>query len=226
DGAVVDGVIVFGPARHEAPPAPPFALTDPGPCRFTAEELYRDQWLFHGPALRALTRVGPSSPSGIEGTLRVLPRRGLLRDDERGGLLTDAIVLDSFTHLLGFWGLDRMAEGDVMVPLRLGELARFGDDPPQGAEIACRISCRGGWRRRGRADGDLVGPDGRGWMRIVGWEEWRFYWPGRYRDQFRQPDQVFVGEPLDLLGLAPGRGDSVRAVWLEPPADLGRPVWR
>ena len=59
-------------------------------------------------------------------------------------------------------------------------------------------------------------------MRIDGWEDWRFYWPGRYRDVFRQPDSVFVGEPLDL----PATTAGVAAVWLEPPADMGKPVWR
>ena len=77
-----------------------------------------------------------------------------------------------------------------------------------------------------RVDADLVGPDGRLWMRIIGWEDWRFYWPSRYRDQFRQPDRVFVGEPLALPGASAEAEPAVRAVWLEPPADMGKPVWR
>ncbi len=60
-------------------------------------------------------------------------------------------------------------------------------------------------------------------MTIRGWEDWRFHWPGRYRDGFRQPDRTFLGEPLDLPGL---RASTPKAVWLEPPSDMGRPVWR
>jgi phosphopantetheinyl transferase len=59
-------------------------------------------------------------------------------------------------------------------------------------------------------------------MRLTGWEDWRFYWPGRYRDHLRMPDRVQVSEPLPLPG-APG---GVEAVWLEPPSDFGKPVWR
>ena len=222
EGAVVDGVAIFGAARAAAPEAGPFELAEAGRCRFTAEELYADQWLFHGPAFQALSRVGGSAPGGIEGTLRVLPRRGLLRRGDCGGLLTDVAVLDAFTHLLGCWGLDRMEEGDVMFPLRMAELTVFGADPPEGAEVGCRIAIRALERHRVRADAELVGPGGRVWMRIGGWEDWRFYWPGRYRDQFRQPDRFLLGEPMPLRGGPAG----VCAVWLEPPADMGRPVWR
>ena len=59
-------------------------------------------------------------------------------------------------------------------------------------------------------------------MTIRDWEDWRFHWPGRFRDGFRQPDRTFLGEPLEL----PGRDREAKAVWLEPPADMGRPVWR
>ncbi|MCX5931516.1 MAG: hypothetical protein NTW83_06720, partial [Cyanobacteria bacterium] len=40
----------------------------------TAERLYGEQWLFHGPFLQALAEVGRFGPRGIEGTIRVLPR--------------------------------------------------------------------------------------------------------------------------------------------------------
>lgn len=220
DGPVVDGTVVFGQSRADAPEPIEIDRERAAPCRFDAEELYRDQWLFHGPALQALIQVGPTSPVGIEGVLRVLPRRALLRETDAGGLLTDAIILDSFTHLLGCWGLDQMSEGDVMFPLRLAELTFHGDDPGEGAEIACRIAIQATERHRVRVDADLIGPSGQVWMRLNGWEDWRFFWPGRYRDVFRQPDTVLIGERLELSNPA------LAAVWLEPPADMGRPVWR
>jgi acyl transferase domain-containing protein/phosphopantetheinyl transferase len=225
EGPVVTGRVLFGPARPAPPPAGPFALENIRACRFTADELYRDQWLFHGPALRALVAIGRSSPGGIEGTLRVLPRGGLLRAQERGAFRTDPIVLDAFTHLLGCWGLDEKADGDgdVIFPLRLESLTIFGTDPPEGTEVACRIAVREITRHTVRADAEFVTPDGRVWMRIENWDDWRFYWPARYRDQFRQPEGVFLGEPIEMPG---ANGSGLKAVWLEPPADMGKPVWR
>ena len=227
EAPAVEGVVVFGASRDPGPVAPEFHLPEAGRCRFTAEELYRDQWLFHGPALQAVQRVGASSRHGIEGTLRVLPRRDLLPESLYPSLHTDPIVLDAFTHLLGCWGLDKKAgeEGDVMFPLRLVSLTVHGDDPPEGALVECRIRVLAVTRYRVKVDADLVAPDGRIWVAIRGWEDWRFYWPGCYRDVFRQPDSVFLGEPLSIEG-AGLAGRKAVAVWLDPPADMGKPVWR
>lgn len=218
----VEAVVVFADRRGEPPEASPFDLGDAEPSRFTAEALYGEQWLFHGPALRAVVGIGRVSDLGIEGTLRVLPRGALRRNPDEPLPRTDPIVLDAFTHLLGCWGLDRLAEGDVIFPLRMGSLDVFGDDPPEGSDVACRIAVKAVERHRVTTDAEILRPDGRVWMRLNDWEDWRFYWPARYRDVHRQPDRVLLGEPIDLGG---GPSGAV-AVWLEPPLDMGRPVWR
>ena len=223
DAPAVEGVVVFGDRREPGQSVTAFHLPEAAQSRFHGQDVYDDQWLFHGPALQAVTRIGAASRHGIEGTIRVLPRRDLLPETLWPTLHTDPIVLDAFTHLLGCWGLDKQAgqEGDVMFPLRLASLTLHGDDPPEGALVDCRIRVLEISRYRVNVDADLVGPDGRIWIAIRGWEDWRFYWPGRYRDVFRMPDTVFVGEPLDLPDAL-----DLHAVWLEPPADMGKPLWR
>jgi acyl transferase domain-containing protein/phosphopantetheinyl transferase (holo-ACP synthase) len=225
EAPVFEGVVAFGDWSLESPIAPHFQLEHADVCRFTPESIYGEQWLFHGPALQAVVGIGPIAMGGIEGTLRVLPFVPLLRDgSDPAGLLTDPIILDNFTHLLGGWGLDRLADnGDVIFPLRMGELAIYGESPSEGTDISCRISIQEIEHHRVLVDADLVRPDGSIWMTIRGWEDWRFHWPGRFRDGFRQPDRTFLGEPLNLPGMNPHR---VKAVWLEPPGDMGRPVWR
>ena len=224
EAAVFEGVVVFGEARADGPIAPEFALSQPDVSRFTAGSIYDEQWLFHGPTLRAVSRIGAISMGGIEGSLRVLPLAPLLREGEDPlRLLTDPIILDNFTHLLGAWGLDRLADdGDVIFPLKMEELRLFGDRPSEGSDVECRIVVEELERHRVRVNADIIGPDGRTWMTIRGWEDWRFHWPGRFRDGFRHPDRAFLGEPLELsVG-----DDRAVAVWLEPPADMGRGVWR
>ncbi len=221
DSPEVEATIIFDRSRAEPPISTADALQRPEPSRFTAHSMYAEQWLFHGPALRAVAEVGGVSERGIDGTIRVLPRHGLYRDPWAPRPLTDPIVLDAFTHLLGLWGLERLAEGDVIFPLRLGRLDVVGDDPPEGSDCPCRIRVKAVERTRITVDAEILRPDGRVWMRLTDWEDWRFYWPPRYRDVFRSPENVLVGEPLDLAG-----SRAAVAVWLEPPADMGRPVWR
>ncbi len=226
EGSVFEGLVDFAPIAPEPPQAPPFELEGSRACRFTADSIYGEQWLFHGPALRAVADIGPIAAGGIEGTLRVLPLSGLVREGRAAsGFRTDPIILDNFTHLLGGWGLDQLADdGDVIFPLRMEHLAIFGEAPGEGELVSCRVAVVEVERHRVRVDADIVRGDGQIWMTIRGWEDWRFHWPGRYRDGFRQPDRSFLGEPLPLEG-GPG-ADRASAVWLEPPADMGRPIWR
>ncbi len=108
----------------------------------------------------------------------------------------------------------------------MSELAIFGDRPPVGTDVACRIALEKVERHRVRVTAEIVRPDGSVWMRLGDWEDWRFHWPPRYRDVFRQPQATFVGEELKLPGVPEGVAADLKAVWLEPPADMGRPVWR
>ncbi|MHB1555979.1 MAG: acyltransferase domain-containing protein [Isosphaeraceae bacterium] len=220
---VFEAVAVFADSSLPPEPAAQWELEDPRTSRFTAGSLYGEQWLFHGSAFQALVQVGKYSAQGIDGVLRVLPWEPLLRPGRTANLHTDLIVLDSFTHLLGCWGLDYLAdEGDVVFPLRMEELQLRGGRPPVGTDVACRITIEEVQRHRVRVTAEIVRPDGTVWMRLRDWEDWRFRWPSRYRDVFRQPQDVFIGEELTL----DGEGDGVKVVWLASPADMGRPVWR
>ena len=227
--AAVKGRLVYeGTARftEQAPEPIQASVFDPAHLRiskFAAEQLYSEQWLFHGPPMQALTEVGPVSQEGISGTIAVRPHTGLLRAEDPASLLTDPIALDTFTHLLGCWGLDCLEQGDVIFPLRMGRLSIHGNVPETGTEVACRIKIRDIERHRVYADAELVRPDGRVWIRIRDWEDWRFYWPARYRDVFRSPDTILIGEELALAGVPP---QEAIAVWLAPPGDMARPIWR
>ncbi len=221
--------IVFETVAHFAESAVdcdaprPFVPSEPRPSKFTASRLYDEQWLFHGPAMRPLTEIGPVGREGISGTLEVQPLVPLTSDGNEGAFLTDVVVLDGFTQLLGCWGLDMLQGGDVIFPLQMSNLKIHGERPQVGTTIECRVHVTEVEWHRIRVDAELIRPDGRVWMRIEDWEDWRFHWPARYRDVFRAPDEILVGEPLPLDGLAPG---EAAAVWLAPPADMGRPVWR
>jgi hypothetical protein len=173
--------------------------------------------------MQPLTDLGSVGEEGISGTMTVRPLEPLLRPGAPAHFHTDPVVLDGFTQLLGCWGLDVFEQGDVIFPLRMGSLTIHGERPEEGAPIACRIHVRDVERHRLRVDSELIRPDGRVWMRIEGWQDWRFYWPSKYRDVFRAPDSILLGEPLPLSGVAP---EEACAVWLEPPNDMARPVWR
>jgi acyl transferase domain-containing protein/phosphopantetheinyl transferase (holo-ACP synthase) len=223
---VFEAIAIFDVATPSSPPAAVWSLPNSRPSKFTAFSVYDEQWLFHGPLLRAVSRVGRLAKEGIEGSIRVLPRAPLVKNGQRPLFHTDFIVVDNFTHLLGAWGLDYLSEGDVVFPLSMDELEIFGERPPEGTDVVCRITVTEIEHHRLRAESEIIRPDGSVWMRIRDWEDWRFHWPGRYRDVMRQPRDFWLGEELELSGFGNGPVEVARAIWLEPPADMGRPVWR
>ena len=85
---------------------------------------------------------------------------------------------------------------------------------------ACQITIHELERHRIRVEAQFVRPDGTVWMRINDWEDWRFHWPGRYRDSFRQPRDYLVGEELPLDDPAHGPPPGAR-----PSGSNPRPTW-
>ena len=59
-----EAVALFQAARSDSPAATPWVLDASRPSRFSAEWLYDEQWLFHGPPFQALVHVGSFSAQG------------------------------------------------------------------------------------------------------------------------------------------------------------------
>ena len=131
---VYEGVACFAEERPEPVEPEPFALSEPEECVFTADRIYEEQWLFHGPAMQALVEIGPVSLEGIEGTIEVLPLADLLSDRvSRRDFTPTRSWSMTFTHLLGLrWGLDRFDQGDVIFPLGMGRFRSSAMFPSAG----------------------------------------------------------------------------------------------
>ncbi len=84
------------------PQASPWGLDHPRPSRFTAESVYGEGWLFHGPPLQALVHIGHFSEQGMDGTIRVLPWEPLLKNgsDHRDCTSTRSFSTSSLTCLV------------------------------------------------------------------------------------------------------------------------------
>ena len=107
----------------------------------------------------------------------------------------------------------------------MDELEIYGDRPTEGTEVECRISVTEIEQHRLRVEAEIVRPDGSVWMRIRDWEDWRFHWPGRYRDVMRQPRDFWLGEELELTSpgnarIACGQGRLARTTRRHGPAGL------
>jgi malonyl CoA-acyl carrier protein transacylase len=215
--AAVHGTVLLADRYPEPPPVDGFPLSNEGPCPFTPHQLYGGEYrLFHGPLFQALVSTDRQGDEGIEGHLQALPHDGLFRSTPEPRLLTDPLLIDASTHLLGCWHLGRANRaGRVVLPYEIGSVSLHGPPPPTGTRMLCRVRIVRGSQRQVSHRIDLIGPDGRLWCRLDPAEYWRFYWPDEFVEYFRHKERFLVSRPW-VAG----------CLHLEPPADLCHSVKR
>jgi phosphopantetheinyl transferase len=191
--------MVFADVYPEPPQVKPLHLTSPRPAEFTAEEMYKEGLMFHGPRFQGVAALDAIAEEGVVGQLRTLPIDNLFRSTEQPHLLTDFALLDAAGQLVGYWPLEWVKTGYVMFPIRLDDLRIYGPTLPPGQSVVCQVQMRDVHQKYMRADIDICSPDGQLWMRLEGWCDWRFYCPDEAYDFSRFPGKIVASKPLPAV---------------------------
>jgi len=163
-------------AGHLAAPPRPWTW-DPAserPPKITAEELYEDRWMFHGPLFQGVTELTAVGPRHVRGQLTTPPAPGAL--------------LDNVGQLLGYWIISTLTERTVVFPVRMRRMRFFGPHPATGATLDCLVRITSVTETAVEADIQLVA-DGRVWAQIHGWQDRRFDNREETRVQERFPER-------------------------------------
>jgi acyl transferase domain-containing protein/phosphopantetheinyl transferase (holo-ACP synthase) len=193
---VLQGTMVFGDAYPEPPQVQPPILTSPRRPEFSAAEMYQEGLMFHGPRFQGVATLDAIAEEGVVGQLRTLPIDTLFRSIDQPHLLTDFALLDAAGQLVGYWPLEWVKTGYVMFPIRLDELRIYGPPLPPGHTVVCQVHMRDVHHKYMRADITILGLDGRLWMRLEGWCDWRFYCPDEAYDFSRFPGKIVASKPM------------------------------
>ncbi|MFE5628839.1 beta-ketoacyl synthase N-terminal-like domain-containing protein [Streptomyces sp. NPDC056543] len=162
--------------RHpEAPAAPP--PPDPGsegvPAH-TAEQVYRERWMFHGPSYQGMTRLTAIGDRHVRATLTTPPAPGAL--------------LDNVGQVLGYWIMATHTERTVVFPVRMRHMRFFGPHPAPGTPVECVIRIVSLTDTVLEADAVLT-VSGRVWAHLTGWQDRRFDNDPHTRPVERFPDR-------------------------------------
>lgn len=195
-GEYADVSVLLG-ERYEPLPGPdPTPLSEPRPAPVSAEALYRDRWMFHGPRFAGVHEVRAVGADGIRGVLRALPDPGAL--------------LDAAGQLFGHWMQLRLPVDRLVFPATVDAI-RFSGPPPSPYElVGATARIREVRDVTVRGDVELLRADGRVWARIDGWTYRRFgaderVWPMKFT-----PEVCGIGEPR------PGGWCLARRRWTDP----------
>lgn len=180
-GEYADVFVLLGERYGSLPGPDTTPLGEPGPAPVSAEALYRDRWMFHGPRFAGVHEVRAVGSDGIRGVLRALPDPGAL--------------LDAAGQLFGHWMQLRLPVDRLVFPATVDGI-RFSGPPPAPYElVAATARIREVRDVTVRGDIELLRADGRVWARIDGWTYRRFgaderVWPMKFT-----PEVCGIGEP-------------------------------
>ncbi|MFI7320985.1 beta-ketoacyl synthase N-terminal-like domain-containing protein [Streptomyces venezuelae] len=165
-GAYARAVLEVADGYPGRPPARWRHDVDERPCAITAEDLYRDRWMFHGPAYQGLTELTGIGDRHVRGTITTPAAPGAL--------------LDNVGQLLGHWILAEHTERNVVFPVRMHAFRFFGPHPAPGTPVECHVRVTSLTGTALTADVQLA-VAGTVWAEITGWQDRRFDVPGADR---------------------------------------------
>ncbi|MEZ0021953.1 acyl transferase domain-containing protein/phosphopantetheinyl transferase [Kitasatospora sp. MAP12-15] len=168
--------------RHAWPPAPwPVQREGESAPEVTAQDLYEQRWLFHGPAFQGLTELTALGPAHVRGVITAPPAPGAL--------------LDNVGQLLGYWILATRTERTVVFPVGIRQLSFFGPAPHPGTPLRCHIRITSLTEAALEADVQLLLPDGTLWAEVRGWQDRRFDSHPQTRPVERHPERNTLSAP-------------------------------
>ena len=226
DTAVIEGVMIFGDRYSEPPPTAKLSLDSERVSRLASAKLYDGELMFHGPCFQGVASVDRSGKDGLVGQLSILPSDGLLRSTPNPSFVTDPVVLDAAGQLVGYWAAEYLERGFVVFPYRLEALHIYGPNRRPGERATCQLRLQLMGTSQIRSSLDLVGTDGKSWMRLVGWEDLRFDVPERFHRFWVAPEKTTISlswrSPFARFPTA----DAFECYRLEPFFETGNTLWK
>lgn len=180
-GEAVEGRVILAD-RYPAPPPSPLSPGEVWDLDLSTVDMYRDRFMFHGPAYRSVERLVETGPRGIRGRVRRLPAEGSL--------------LDATGQLIGFWIVWTASDNPVSYPMLIDTISFYGPAPEVGEELGCVGRIRHYGERQVRADVDFVLDDGSVWARVEGFLSRRNRMEASMESVVRGPGRHALARPL------------------------------
>jgi phosphopantetheinyl transferase len=184
------------------------SLSHPRPWPLTAEDIYTERHMFHGPRFHCVSDMQVLGDEGLIGEITLQPRDDLFDWTTEPLLVLDPVVLDGVVQLVAMWVI---VNGAFLMPAKITRLEFYRPSPPPGTRVPVRVEIRNVDSQGRTVTADVEVGDGEGnvWFRVEGVNEWLYEYAPRLQDTHRLPTRYHLAEPLALAGAPP---DSVTAL--------------
>ncbi|MFD0688997.1 beta-ketoacyl synthase N-terminal-like domain-containing protein [Actinomadura fibrosa] len=178
-----DATVLLDTGYPAPPPPDTTALTGEGPPVVTADRLYEERWMFHGPLFRGVTELTALAEDGVRAVLTVLP--------------TPGAVLDSAGQLCGHWIQVYGENNQTVFPVGIERVSLYGPLPAAGERLQTTVWNQSLTDTTMRASVQMLRSDGTVWGRVDGWTMHRFYTDESIWRMKFTPELSGTGEPQE-----------------------------
>ncbi|MGI9002885.1 MAG: beta-ketoacyl synthase N-terminal-like domain-containing protein [Pseudonocardia sp.] len=206
---VMEAIVCVAEAYPQAPVADAsFPLRSDRPYEEITGDLYAER-MFHGPRFQGVISLDRWGEDGTEATMEALPTTELFASTPEVALVTDPVLLDAAGQLVGFWAGEHLTRGFNVFPFAAEDVRLFGPPPAAGTRLTGRVRVRQFSELQMRSDIDILGPDGRLLIQIIGWANRRFDLPPPFDRVWVSPHNARIGGPWAAMTEALGRPAGV-----------------
>jgi acyl transferase domain-containing protein/phosphopantetheinyl transferase len=211
---ILEGTMVFGEQYPESPVLDDFPLQGRRPSRWTPDALY-SEGMFSGSSFQGMASVDWWGKDGAEAVLKTLSLDSLFRSQPSPCFVMDPVLLDAAGQLVAYWIADHRETGFNVYPFRVEALQVYSPNLPPSVQVKCRARIRPLAENQLRSDIDVIGPDGRLHMRLIGWDDRSFDLPSAfYRVRFR-PREVLLSESWSAPIAAFPEAETMECCYME-----------
>ena len=154
-------------------PTPLEPLEMPRASQVDARALYRDRWMFHGPAYQGVECIQAVGNNGIDGVLRVPSGQGSL--------------LDNMGQLAGYWVME-LPENCLAMPIGVDRIDFYAPDPDVGELLEAQVRIRELTELECVSDHRLFNQKGQCVISITGWRTRRYQMDKVFWERSRKLD--------------------------------------
>ena len=147
-----------------------------------AAALYRDNWMFHGPAYQGVIELSSIADNGMRGRLRAPNGSGAL--------------LDNMGQLAGYWVMEKPTDCLAM-PIGVEQIKFYGKEPAVGSEFDCEIDIRSLDALTCITDQQLLNDNGEVVIEMLGWQTRRYQMDRAFWIHSKQLEKYVVSHRID-----------------------------
>jgi len=193
----VEGTMVFGDTYPDFPSVEAFSLQTERLPKYSAEQMYKEKLMFHGPRFQGLVLLDRLGEDGIVGQVEALPNTELFRSNPNPQFITDPFLIDAVSQLAGYWPLEYLETDFIVYPIRLKALHLYGPKPCPSERFRSQVRIRQVTSRLLSFDIDVFGVDECVRMRLIGWESWRAHGIHKLSNLLSHPTEISQSVPWD-----------------------------